>query len=151
MKPSETRMAGEVLQFLRLFRLKEALQSTTRDRVFVEYKRFGFVTTILNNEDFWNCLFAIIQACYPVFCILRLAGMKIGGMDKLYFYVCQMDRLLELAMQNVMDQWNDPITPKIYLEKMNLKAEDKNSSKVRVDVFLKSIRNIISKMTSSRI
>ena len=55
MKPSETRMAGEVLQFLKLFRLKEALQSATRDRVFVEYKYFGFVTIILNNEAFLNC------------------------------------------------------------------------------------------------
>ncbi len=81
MKPLETRMAGELLQFLRLFRLKDALQATTRDRVFVEYKRFGFVTNILNSDDFWNLLFAIIQACYPVFCILWLADMKIGGMD----------------------------------------------------------------------
>jgi hypothetical protein len=126
MKPSETRMAGEVLQFLRLFRLKEALQSTTRDRVFVEYKRFGFVTTILNNEDFWNCLFAIIQACYPVFRILRLADMKIGGMDKLYYYVCQTDRLLEPAMHNVMMLWKKSSMPKLLLDKMNLSAEDKN-------------------------
>jgi hypothetical protein len=81
MKPSETRMAGEVLQFLRLFRLKEALQSTTRDRVFVEYKHIGFVTIILNNEAFWNCLFAIIQAYYPVFHILWLADMQIRGME----------------------------------------------------------------------
>jgi hypothetical protein len=77
MKPSETRMAGEVLQFLRLFHLKEALQSTTRDRVCVEYKYFGFVTIILNNTAFWNCLFAIIQASYPLFCILQLADNEV--------------------------------------------------------------------------
>ena len=60
-------MAGELLQVLRLFQLKDALQATTRDRVFFEYKCFGFVTNILNLIDFWNLLFAIIQACYPVF------------------------------------------------------------------------------------
>ena len=125
MKPSKTSMAGEVLQFLRLFCLKEAFQSTTRDRIFVEYKRFGFVTTILNNEEFWNCLFAIIQACYPVFRILRLADMKIGGMDKLYYYVCQTDRLLEPAMHNVMMLWKKSSMPKLLLDKMNLSAEDK--------------------------
>jgi hypothetical protein len=124
-KPSETRMAGELLQFLRLFLHKDALKATTRDRVFVDFKRFDFVTSIVNSDAFWHVLFAIIQGCYPVFRILRLTDMKIGGMDKLYFYVCQMDRLLEQVMQNVMDQWNDPATPKISLEKMNLQAEDK--------------------------
>ena len=118
-------MAGELLQFLRLFRLKDTLQATTRDRVFVDYKRFSIVTTIVNSDAFWHVLFAIIQACYPVFRILWLADMKIGGMDKLYFYVCQMDKLLEVVMQNVVDKWNDPATPKISLEKMKLQAEDK--------------------------
>ena len=93
--------------------------------MFADYKRFSFVTTIVNSDAFWHVLFAIIQACYPVFRILRLADMKIGGMDKLYFYVCQTDKLLEVAMQNVVDKWNDPATPKISLEKLKLKAEDK--------------------------
>ena len=118
-------MAGKALQFLRLFHLKEVLQSTTRDRQFLEYKHFGFVTIILNNEACWNYLLAIIQACYPVFCILWLAGMKIGGMDKLYYYVSQTDRLLHLAMHNVMILWKEASIPKMLLNRMNLSAEDK--------------------------
>ena len=90
----------------------------------MEYKRYGVVTIILNNEAFWNCLFAIIQACYPVFRILWLADMKIGGMDKLYHYVCQTDWLLQPAMHNVMMLWKKASMPKMSLEKMNLSAED---------------------------
>jgi hypothetical protein len=82
-------MAGEVLQFLWKLRLKTALQATTRDKIFVDYKQFFIVTKILNSEEFWNCLFAIIQAGYPVFHILCSADTKIGGMDKLYFYIRQ--------------------------------------------------------------
>ena len=58
------------------------------------------MTNILNSDAFWNLLFAIIQACYPVFNIFWLADMKIGDLDKVYFYVCQTDRLLEPAMLN---------------------------------------------------
>jgi hypothetical protein len=53
-------MTGEVMQFLRVIRLKEALQATSRDKVFVDYKRFSFVSTVLNNDAFWDCLFAVI-------------------------------------------------------------------------------------------
>ncbi len=93
------------------------------------------MTNILNSDDFWNLLFAIIQACYPVFHILRLADMKIGGMGKLYYYVCQTDMLLEPEMLNVMNLWNDPMAPKILLERFNLTMDDKN--------FLKGESNLV--------
>ena len=82
-------MAGEVLQFLRIFRLKTTLQACTRDPVFVDYKKSGFLSDIFNSTQFWKCLFAIIQALYPVYCILRIADTMVGGMDTLYYYVQQ--------------------------------------------------------------
>jgi hypothetical protein len=69
-------MAGEVMQLFLVIRLKEALQATSRDKIFADYKCFSFVSTILNNEAFWECLFAIIQALYPILGILHLADMK---------------------------------------------------------------------------
>lgn len=125
MQPSECRMAGEVMQFLRVIRLKEALQATSRDKVFVDYKRFSFVSTVLNNDAFWDCLFAVIQALYPIFCILHLADMKVGGMDKLYYYVMQTDRLLKPALENVMKLWKDPKMPTMELHFMKLTKADK--------------------------
>jgi len=118
-------MAGEVLQFLRVLRLKTALQASTRDPVFVDYKKFGFVIGIVNSSAYWNCLFAIIQACYPIFRILRIADTMIGGMDKLYYYVRQTDRLLEPAMKNVMKCWSDKSMPHMELSKLKLTKADK--------------------------
>ena len=100
LRPSECRLAGEVLQFLQGFHLKTSLQTCTLDSIFVDYKKFGFVIDIINSSAYWNCLFAIIQACYPILRILRIANTMIGGMDKLYYYMRQTDRLLEPAMKN---------------------------------------------------
>jgi hypothetical protein len=118
-------MAGEVLQFMRVLRLKSALQATTRDPVFVGYKRFQFVVNILNCDEFWSCLYAVIQACYPIFRILRLADMKIGGMDKLYFYVRQTDRLLQPALENVVKRWTEPRMPVMDIAELKLTKADK--------------------------
>ena len=119
------RMAGEVIQSSRVIRLKEALQATSRDKGFVNYKCFSFDSTILNNDASWDCLFVIAQALYPIFLILRLADMKVGGMDKLYYYVMQTDRLLKPALENVMKLWKDPKMPAMELHFMKLTKADK--------------------------
>ena len=124
-QPSECRMAGEVFQFMRVLRLKEALQATTRDKVFVDYKRFGFVAEIINNEKTFECLFAIVQVLYPIFRILRLADMKIGGADKLYYYVMQTNCLLDPALKNMVEHWNDAKMPKMDFNTLKLNKTDK--------------------------
>ena len=60
-------MASDCLQFLCVFCLKDAIQQATRDKVFVDYKRFAFVIKIVNCEEFWDTLFAMIQAIYPIY------------------------------------------------------------------------------------
>ena len=125
LRPSECRMAGEVLQFLRVFRLKTTLQACTRDRVFVDYKKFGFLADIFNCTQFWKCLFAIIQALYPVYRILRIADTMVGGMDKLYYYVRQTDSLLEPGMENVMKMFLDSKMPHMELSKLKLTKADR--------------------------
>ena len=126
LKPSECRMAAECLQFLRVFRLKDAIQQATRDKVFVDYKRFSFVIKIVNCEEFWDTLFAMIQAIYPIYCILRLSDMKLGGMDKMKYYVCQTDRLLEDGMRNLMKKWSHPRMPTMDFSSCCLSKQDKD-------------------------
>jgi hypothetical protein len=46
--------------------------------------------------------------------------MKVGGMDKLYYYVMQTDRLLKPALENVMKLWKDPKMPTMELHFMKL-------------------------------
>ena len=101
-------MAAECLQFLRVFHMKDAIQQATRDKVFVGYKRFAFVIKIVNCKEFWDTLFSMIEAIYPIHRILHLSDMKLGGMDKMKCYVCQTDQLLEDGMRNLMKKWSDP-------------------------------------------
>ena len=58
-------------------------------------------------------------------CILCLADMKIGGMDKLYLYIRQTDRLLQPAMENEVALWNSPRMPIIDMSKIKLTKSDK--------------------------
>jgi hypothetical protein len=56
--------------------------------------------------------------------------MKIGVMDELYYYAFKTDRLLHLAMHNVMMFWKGSSMPKMLLDRMNLSAEGKRFLKV---------------------
>ena len=109
---------------MRVLRLKVALQTRTRDQVFVEYNKFLFIVDILNNNQFWKTLFALIQACYPIYRILRISDTMIGGMDKLYYYVRQADRLLEPQMEKVMKHFHEPSMPNMGLSQLKLSKAD---------------------------
>jgi hypothetical protein len=60
-----------------------------------------------------------------MFRILRLADMKIRGMDELYFYVHQTYRLLKQALENVVKRWEDPRLPMLELESLELSKADR--------------------------
>jgi hypothetical protein len=47
-------------------------------------------------------LFAAVQAVYFWYRMLRRADMKLGGMDKLKYYVCQADRLIAPGIDNLL-------------------------------------------------
>ena len=94
--PSDCRMAFEHLQFIiRVLCLKDVgLSTTVNNIVFKDWNHFTFVSKIIiGYDEFWQLLlFAMIQALYPVYHILSLFGdMKMGGMDKLKFYVLHTD------------------------------------------------------------
>ena len=101
------------------------MQACTRDPVFVDYKKFGFLADIFNSTQYWKCLFAIIQALYPVYHILHIADTMVGGMDKLYYYVQQTNRLLEPGMKNAMKMFQDSKMPHILLSKIKLTKANK--------------------------
>ena len=49
----------------------------------------------------------------------------VGGMDKLYYYVQQTNRLLEPGMKNVMKMFQDSKMPRMELSKLKLTKADK--------------------------
>ena len=56
---------------------------------------------IIKSEAYWDYHFAVIQALYPLYCLLRLADMKEAGIDKVKYYVMQVDCLLDEGIGNI--------------------------------------------------
>ncbi len=100
-KPSECRMGGEFIQLLRIYRLKDVLCECITSKVFLEMKEFHFLVPIIKSEAYWDYHFSVIQALYPLYCLLRLADIKEPGIDKLKYYVMQFDHLLDDGISNI--------------------------------------------------
>ena len=93
-KPSECRMAGEQIALTRLLRLRDALKSTINSKEFMDLNNFKPETFVLNSDNFWLYLFVMCRALYAPMRVLRLADQQVPGMEKLYYYVLQTDRML---------------------------------------------------------
>ena len=87
-------MGGELIQLLRVLRLKDALTECVASKAFQELKNFAIVGEVLLHEGFWDLLWYVCKALYPMYCLLRLADMKIGGSDKVKHFMNQIDQLL---------------------------------------------------------
>jgi hypothetical protein len=87
-------MAGEQIALTRLLRLRDALKSTINSKEFMDLNNFKPETFVLNNDNFWLYLFVMCRALYAPMHVLRLADQQVPGMEKLYYYVLQTDRML---------------------------------------------------------
>ena len=104
-------MGGKAIQLLRVHWLKDALSEAVNCKVFLETKKIHFVGYIFRKEEFWEFLFAICQAFYPLLRLLHLCDTRIGGMDKVKYYVCQVDRLLVPGLDKILELWIKPSNP----------------------------------------
>jgi hypothetical protein len=93
-------MGGYALQLMRVMRLKNVIAECTRSKVFLDTKKFHFIHDVTKLEMFWDVLFAIIQLLYPLYRLIRLCDTQRGCIDKVKFYVMQVDRLLEPGLDN---------------------------------------------------
>jgi len=73
-----------------------------------------------------TCETKMIQAIHPIYCILHLSDMKLGGMDKMKYYVSQTDGLLEDGMRILMKKWSDPRMPTMDFSSCHLSKQDKD-------------------------
>ena len=108
-------MGGEALQLLRVLRLNDTIMEATMSTVFVEEKKFHFIREVVCHEGFWDLLFAICQCWYPLFHLLRLSDLALGGIEKVKYYVCQIDRLLDSGLSNVLAKWQMTDCPSLKL------------------------------------
>ena len=113
-KPSECRMGGEAIQLLCVMRLRDTLLECMASKVFLEMKKFQYIGAVARKDEFWALQFSVCQMLYPLYRLLRLCDMKVGGIDKVKFYVVQVDRLLDegldrvlLAIEKMGDNYNN--------------------------------------------
>jgi hypothetical protein len=93
---SECRMAGELIGLLRLLRLRDILRATiaSKESKDIWEKTFQREVIVLENNEFGKYLLTLCRSPYAPMRILQLADQKTPVMDKLHYYVCQIDKLL---------------------------------------------------------
>ncbi len=94
-------------------------------KVFIEWKKFHFIGQIVKHDGFWDLLLDICQLWYPLFWLLRLADMR-GGIDKVKYYICQIDLLMEAALNKVMKKWSAPSCPANKIWSASMRRLDKS-------------------------
>jgi len=109
-------MGGELIQLLRVLRLKDALTECVASKALRELKNFAIVGEVLLHEGFWDLLWYVCKALYPMYRLLRLADMKIGGIDKVKYFMHQIDRLLLQSVDEVFEKWNSDSCPALKLK-----------------------------------
>ena len=97
-RAADTRMGGHFIAFIRLLRLKAAMNSCIISAEFKQLKiDRNIILTVVGSDGFWSFLFEVVRAVFPVLCLLRLADQRGAAMDKLYYCVRQTDKLLTQA------------------------------------------------------
>ena len=126
-------MGGEALQLFRILWFKDTIMESIMSKVWIENKKFLFIAQVVKHDGFWDLLLAICQLWYPLYRLLRLADIR-GGIDKVKFYICQVDELMELGLENVLKKWSAPTCPadKILSASMR-KLEKRNEGNLKTE------------------
>ena len=76
------------------------------DKLFLDLgDEFTPVAWVVQQESYWELHYAVVQLLYPLYRLLRLADMRIGGLDRVKCYILQADRLMNDALENVVTKW----------------------------------------------
>ena len=79
---------------MRVYRLKDTILNCLTDKLFLDLgDEFTPVARVVQQEEsYWELHYAVVQLLYPLYRLLRLANMRIGGMDRVKYYILQADR-----------------------------------------------------------
>jgi hypothetical protein len=84
---------------------------------------------LLLSERLWNLIGQVIRSFYPALLLLRLADQKSPAMDKLYYYVRQMDGTIEQS-KGILNQLENKISA--------VESSSKNVATKMMQYFLRS-------------
>ena len=93
-KPSECQMGGELTSLLHLLCLEDALSFTIMSKEFLNLNKFKEECFVLNIYNCWMYLFLMCYILYAPMHVLRLADQQTAAMDKLYYYILQIDWMM---------------------------------------------------------
>ena len=108
-------MGGKAIQLLRVLWLKNALTECVASKVFRELKQFAIVGEVLLHEGFWDLIWYVCKAFYPMYRLLQLDDMKIGGIDKVKYFMHQINWLLPKSIDEVFEKWDSDSCPALKL------------------------------------
>ena len=57
------------------------------------------LSKLIQSDRMWNDITMLVRSVYPALLLLRLADLKSAAMDKLYFYVRQMDLIMNRSKE----------------------------------------------------
>jgi hypothetical protein len=76
-RAADTRMAGYIIAFLRLLRLKPVVDSTVSSPEFIRLQIETEMLHIMRKPEYWSALLLITRAVFSGLRVLRLADMKV--------------------------------------------------------------------------
>ncbi len=109
-------MGGKAIQLLRLLLLNYVLTECVASKAFRELKQFAIVGEVLLQEGFWDLMWYVCKTLYPMYHLLQLADMKIGGIDKVKYLKHQINRLLPKSIDEVFKMWDSKSCPALKLK-----------------------------------
>ncbi len=78
----DCRVGSNAIQLLRVVRSKNALTKCVASKAFRDIMQFTILGEVLLNKGCWDLLWYFCKMLYTMYCLLRLADMKILGVDK---------------------------------------------------------------------
>lgn len=125
-------MAGEAIQLMRVWRLKDVLIECFSAKVFLDLgKEFEPLKKVMTESKYWDLHYSVCQLLFPLYSLLRLADHRIGVLDKVKYYVCQIDRLMDGALADVVEKWKASDSVEISMLTNHEFPEDDKKGKAR--------------------
>jgi hypothetical protein len=126
-------MAGEAIQLMRVWRLKDVLIECFSAKVFLDLgKEFKPLKDVMMEESkYWDLHYSVCQLLFPLYSLLRLADHRIGVLDKVKYYVCQISRLMDGALADVVEKWKASDAVKISMLTIHEFPEDDKKGKAK--------------------
>ena len=97
-------------------KIKRWLDECVASKTFRDLKQVASIGEILLGMGFGVVLWYVCKTMYPMYFLLRLAYMRIGGIDNVKYNMNQIDCLLQESVAEVIEKWQTDSCPPLKLK-----------------------------------